>query len=260
MQQPQNAPQTNAENRRRTALWCSVSLCGLSVLVLVVGLLSATQTDNVAVSGYYPGIILSFGAFLGIVGLNLVENRRPMLVASIIFISLGVVSCFLCAIIDGIIAAEFIDRRPLMEGRCEFYSSTSYSYDNYYAEVHCNSYGSQCKLKVKSNTCYCCDLFRCDSVDYHVQYYEFTGVRSCWDVVNLYRLLWACVTLNVLGVFLGIITAAILGAFKDLVSLDSSDKNQDTNETTAPPPVGALWQSGPTEASPQCKTHENSLV
>lgn len=45
--------------RRRTALWCSVSLCGLSVLVLVVGLLSATQTDNVAVSGYYPGIIVS---------------------------------------------------------------------------------------------------------------------------------------------------------------------------------------------------------
>ncbi len=25
----------------------------------------------------------------------------------------------------------------------------------------------------------------------------------------------------------------------------------------APPPVGALWQSGPTEASPQCKTHES---
>ncbi|KTF94548.1 hypothetical protein cypCar_00047057, partial [Cyprinus carpio] len=145
---------------------------------------------------------------------------------------LGVVSCFLCAIIDGIIAAEFIDRRPLMEGRCEFYSSTSYSYDNYYAEVHCNSYGSQCKLKVKSNTCYCCDLFRCDSVDYHVQYYEFTGVRSCWDVVNLYRLLWACVTLNVLGVFLGIITAAILGAFKDLAPTVQSHMTP----SPAPPP------------------------
>lgn len=45
--------------RRRTALWCSVSLFGLSVLALVIGLLSATQTDNVAVSGYYPGIIVS---------------------------------------------------------------------------------------------------------------------------------------------------------------------------------------------------------
>lgn len=80
---------------------------------------------------------------------------------------------------------------------------------------------------------YCMTLCMCVcvSVNYHVQYYEFTGVRSCWDVVNLYRLLWACVALNVLGVFLGIITAAILGAFKDLVSLDSSDTNQDTNET-----------------------------
>ncbi|KAG1939268.1 transmembrane protein 255B [Pimephales promelas] len=234
----QNAPQTNADpadvfvKRRRTALWCSVSLFGLSVLVLVVGLLSATHTDNVAVSGYYPGIILSFGAFLGVVGLNLVENRRPMLVASIIFISLGVVSCFLCSIIDGIIAAEFIDRRPLMEGRCEFYSSSSYSYDSYYTEVHCNSYGNPCKLKVKTNTCYCCDLYHCDSVDYSGHYYAFTGVSSCWDVVNLYRLMWACVTLNILGVFLGIITAAVLGAFKDLAPVAHSHMTP----SPAPPP------------------------
>ncbi|XP_051561679.1 transmembrane protein 255B-like [Myxocyprinus asiaticus] len=239
--QQQPAPQTHAENayaadqygkRRRTALWCSVALFGLSVLALVIGLLCATQTDNVAVSGYYPGIILSFGAFLGVVGLNLVENRRPMLVASIIFISLGVVSCFLCAIIDGIIAAKFIDTRTLLEGRCEFYSSASgYSYENYYTEVHCHSYGNQCALKLKSNTCYCCDLHSCDSSDYHAQYYMFTGVRSCWDVVYLYRLLWACVSLNVLGVFLGIITAAILGAFKDLVMIRSQ-----TAASPAPPP------------------------
>ncbi|XP_051759357.1 transmembrane protein 255B [Ctenopharyngodon idella] len=228
-QQPNADPADVFVKRRRTALWCSVSLFGLSVLILVVGLLSATQTDNVAVSGYYPGIILSFGAFLGVVGLNLVENRRPMLVASIIFISLGVVSCFLCSIIDGIIAAEFIERRPLMEGRCEFYSSSSsYSYDSYYTEVHCN----QCKMKVKSNTCYCCDLFHCDSLDYQVQYYEFTGVSSCWDVVNLYRLLWAGVMLNVLGVFLGIITAALLGAFKDL----APTAHNNMTPSPAPPP------------------------
>uniref|UniRef100_A0A3B4DQJ6 Transmembrane protein 255B n=1 Tax=Pygocentrus nattereri TaxID=42514 RepID=A0A3B4DQJ6_PYGNA len=125
--------------RRRTALWCTVVLLMLSIVVLVIGLLSATRTGNVAVAGYYPGIILSFGTFLGIVGLNVVENRRPMLVASIIFVSLGVISCFFCAIVDGIIAAEFIDRRPLMEGRCEFYASGSgYAYDNYYTEVSTN--------------------------------------------------------------------------------------------------------------------------
>uniref|UniRef100_A0A8C2Q6P0 Uncharacterized protein n=1 Tax=Cyprinus carpio TaxID=7962 RepID=A0A8C2Q6P0_CYPCA len=143
------------------------------------------------------------------------------LVASIIFISLGVVSCFLCSIIDGIIAAEFIDRRPLMEGQLKQITHEEHNDHNVCHESH-----NICKLKVKSNTCYCCDLFHCDSVDYRVQYYEFTGVSSCWDVVKLYRLLWACVMLNVLGVFLGIITAAILGAFKDLVSLDSSDTSQ----------------------------------
>ena len=59
--------------------------------------------------------------------------------------------------------------------------------------------------------------FSPSSPEYHRQYYAFTGVNSCWDVVHLHRLLWACVVLNVLGLFLGIITAAILGAYKDLV-------------------------------------------
>ena len=44
------------------------------------------------------------------------------------------------------------------------------------------------------------------------------GVRGCQDVLHLYRLLWASAALNVLGLFLGIVTAAVLGAFKDMVS------------------------------------------
>lgn len=59
------------------------------------------------------------------------------------------------------------------------------------------------------------------STEYHTQYYEFTGVSSCWDVIHLHRLLWASVVLNVIGLFLGIVTAAILGAYKDLVSTAS---------------------------------------
>ncbi|TRY92716.1 hypothetical protein DNTS_024808 [Danionella cerebrum] len=238
MQPPQNSagssdPAEEHIKRRRSALALSLSLFALSVLVLVLGLLSATRTDNVAVSGYYPGIILSFGSFLGVVGLNLVENRRPMLVASIIFISLGVVSCFLCSIIDGIIAAEFIDRRPLLEGRCQFFSSsTSNYYENYYTEVECH--GSGCKLKVRSNTCYCCDLFHCDSMEYNSVYYQFSGVSGCNDVLTLYRMIWACVTLNVLGVFLGIINAAVLGAFKDLAPATLSHVNPAPSQ--APPP------------------------
>lgn len=50
-------------------------------------------------------------------------------------------------------------------------------------------------------------------------YYEFLGVSSCQDVVHLYRLLWSSTVLNIIGLFLGIITAAILGAFKDMVRL-----------------------------------------
>ncbi|XP_077450984.1 transmembrane protein 255B isoform X1 [Stigmatopora argus] len=230
MQQPEAQPVTQPPDtteildpevayvrRRKTALWITVALLTLSLVVLAVGLISLTRTDNVPVAGYYPGIILSFGAFLGIVGIHLVENRRPMLMASIIFISIGVIASFFCAIVDGIIASEFVDIRPLQEDMCDFYTSDSgYAYDSYYTEVTCRSFDKSCKLKLRSNTCFCCYLYNCESTDYHPSYYEFTGVSGCWDVIHLHRLLWASVVLNIIGLFLGIIAAAILGAYKDM--------------------------------------------
>ncbi|KAK2920064.1 transmembrane protein 255B [Channa argus] len=211
-------PEDTYMHRRRTALWVTVLLLVLGLVVLAVGLSSATRTDNVPVAGYYPGITLSFGAFLGIVGIQLVENRKPMLTAAIIFISIGVITAFFCAIVDGIIASEFIDSRPLKENMCDFYVSESgYSYDSYYNEVQCRSFNKVCELKVRSNTCYCCHLYQCDSSEFNTQYFEFTGVNSCWDVIYLYRLLWASVVLNVTGLLLGIIAAAILGAYKDML-------------------------------------------
>ncbi|XP_030582258.1 transmembrane protein 255B [Archocentrus centrarchus] len=203
--------------RRRTALWVTVSLLALGLLALTIGLISATRTDNVSVVGQYPGIILSFGAFLGIVGIHLVENRRPMLVSAIIFISIGVVTACFCAIMEGIIASEFIDITPLQEGMCAFRPSGSgYTYDSYNTEVKCRSFEKTCNLQVRSSTCYCCYLYNCES-EYMKYYYEFTGVSSCWDVVHLYRLMWTSVVLNMIGLFLGINTAAILGAYKEYI-------------------------------------------
>lgn len=45
--------------RRKSALWVTVSLLALALVVLTVGLISATRTDNVPVAGYYPGITVS---------------------------------------------------------------------------------------------------------------------------------------------------------------------------------------------------------
>ncbi|XP_076159904.1 transmembrane protein 255B [Alosa pseudoharengus] len=222
--------------RRRAALGCTLALLALSLVVLTIGLVASTRTDNVAVAGFYPGIILSFGSFLGILGIKLMENRRPMLIAAIIFISLGIKSCLFCAIIDGVIAAEFLDIRPLIQGRCSFYSSgVDHEYGNYYGgtEVTCQSYNKRCELRVKANSCYCCDLYNCESSDYQERYYEFVGVRGCWDVVHLHRLLWASVVLNVTGIFLGITTAAILGGFKNV----SPDPPQASLTPNPPPPL-----------------------
>ncbi|XP_074986127.1 transmembrane protein 255B isoform X8 [Caretta caretta] len=173
--------------RKKTSLWLTVSLLVVSVFVLTIGLAATTRTENVTVGGYYPGIILGFGSFLGIIGINLVENRRQM------------------------------DPRPLYTRRCQFYSSgIGFLYDAYQTEVTCYTLNSKCQLRVKSNTCYCCDLYNCENSEQSTSYYEFLGVNSCQDVVHLYRLLWASTVLNIIGLFLGIVTAAILGAFKDM--------------------------------------------
>ncbi|XP_063248786.1 transmembrane protein 255B isoform X1 [Prinia subflava] len=147
-------------------------------------------------------------------------HENSQLVASIVFISFGVVAAFCCAIVDGVFAARHIEPRPLYNKRCQFYSSgIGFLYDAYQTEVTCHTLNSKCQLKVKSNTCYCCDLYNCENSDQSSSYYEFLGVSSCQDVLHLYRLLWSSTVLNIIGLFLGIITAAILGAFKDMVPL-----------------------------------------
>ncbi|KAM6382282.1 transmembrane protein 255B isoform 2-T2 [Alca torda] len=176
--------------RKKTSLWFTVALLVVSVFILTIGLAATTRTENVTVGGYYPGIVLGFGSFLGIVGIHLVENRRQM------------------------------EPRPLYNKRCQFYSSgIGFLYDAYQTEVTCYNLNSKCQLKVKSNTCYCCDLYNCENSEQSSSYYEFLGVSGCQDVVHLYRLLWSSTVLNIIGLFLGIITAAILGAFKDMVPL-----------------------------------------
>ncbi|KAM6179902.1 transmembrane protein 255B [Erethizon dorsatum] len=206
--------------RRRTSLWFVGSLLLVSALILTIGLTATTRTENVTVGGYYPGIILGFGSFLGVIGIHLVENRRQMLVAAIVFISFGVVAAFCCAIVDGVFAAQHMELRPLSMDRCQFYSSgAGYLHDVYQTEVTCYSLTGKCQLKVRSNTCYCCDLYMCESAELSPTYYEFVGVRSCQDVVHLYRLLWVSTVLNILGLCMGIVTAAVLGAFKDMVPL-----------------------------------------
>ncbi|XP_069060735.1 transmembrane protein 255B [Pleurodeles waltl] len=216
----------NFTKRKRKSLWFAISLLVVSVFILTIGLAATTRTSNVTVGGYYPGIILAFGSFLGIIGIHLVENRKQMLVASIVFISFGVVAAFCCAIVDGVFAARHIEPRPLYTGRCQFYSSgTGFIYDNYQTEVTCNKLNSRCELRVKSNTCYCCDLYNCENPEQSTSFYEFVGVSSCHDVLHLYRLLWTSTVLNIIGIFLGIITAAILGAFKDMVPLSQTAFN-----------------------------------
>uniref|UniRef100_G1LCZ3 Transmembrane protein 255B n=1 Tax=Ailuropoda melanoleuca TaxID=9646 RepID=G1LCZ3_AILME len=122
--------------RKKTSLWFVGSLLVVSVSILTIGLAATTRTENVTVGGYYPGITLGFGAFLGIIGINLVENRRQMLVAAIVFISFGVVAAFCCAIVDGVFAARHIDPRPLTMGRCQFFASEAgYVHDAYQTEV-----------------------------------------------------------------------------------------------------------------------------
>ncbi|XP_062440770.1 transmembrane protein 255A isoform X2 [Rhea pennata] len=257
--------------RKRNSLYVTVTLLIVSVLILTVGLAATTRTQNVTVGGYYPGVILGFGSFLGIIGSNLIENKRQMrrwlpaqtqprlcagvaggcdlygsyvvssfhmtsqrfawlrnshpchgkvitnsftaqLVASIVFISFGVIAAFCCAIVDGVFAARHIDLRPLYAGRCQYYSKSTTP-----PEAICHPQRrAPCTPKIKTNTCFCCDLYNCGKVEISGGYYEYIDVSSCQDIIHLYHLLWSATILNIVGLFLGIITAAILGGFKDM--------------------------------------------
>ncbi|XP_035805163.1 transmembrane protein 255A isoform X2 [Amphiprion ocellaris] len=244
------------KRRKRKSIIVTVMLLIVSVLILIFGLAATTRTQNITVGGYYSGLILGFGSFLGIIGAHLIENKRQMLVASIVFISFGVVAAFCCAIVDGVFAARHIDLRPLYAGRCEYHSSDTAS-DR---DVPCQtSSRTSCYLRVKSNTCYCCDLYNCgkehplmglqnkdvlkkfrkssmiwNRVEVIGGYHEYTDVRSCQDVVHLYHLLWSATILNIVALFLGIITAAVLGGFKDMTPSTASESTSEPEAITAP--------------------------
>ncbi|KAL4631596.1 transmembrane protein 255A-like [Arapaima gigas] len=235
------------KSRKRKSIVVTVSLLIVSLLVLTIGVAATTRTHNVTVGGYYPGAILGFGSFLGIIGAHLIENKRQMLVASIMFISFGVVAALCCAIVDGVFAARHIDLGPLYAGRCEYYSSVT-SYDR---DVHCQTASRvSCNLRVKSNTCYCCELYTCGSrVELTGGYHEYTEVRSCQDVVQLYLLLWFATILNIVALLLGIVTAAVLGGFKDMTPTGTPDSCE-PGPVTGPVSAPALAPAAAPTAAP----------
>ncbi|XP_034037667.1 transmembrane protein 255A isoform X1 [Thalassophryne amazonica] len=247
------------KRRKRKSIIVTVMLLIVSVLILIFGLAATTRTQNITVGGYYPGVILGFGSFLGIIGAHLIENKRQMLVASIVFISFGVVAAFCCAIVDGVFAARHINLGPLYAGRCQYHSSDTAS-DR---DVPCQTSSRvSCNLRVKSNTCYCCDLYNCgkqhplmglqnkdvlkkfkkssmiwNRVDVIGGYHEYTDVSSCRDVVHLYHLLWSVTILNIVALFLGIITAAVLGGFKDMIPSPASESSSEPEPISTAPVV-----------------------
>nr|XP_051683740.1 transmembrane protein 255A isoform X3 [Oryctolagus cuniculus] len=195
--------------RKRNSIYVTVTLLIVSVLILTVGLAATTRTQNVTVGGYYPGVILGFGSFLGIIGSNLVENKRQM------------------------------DLKPLYANRCHYVPKTSQkeaeevissstknspsarvmrNLTQTAREVNCPHLSRGfCTPRIRGNTCFCCDLYNCGNrVEITGGYYEYIDVSSCQDIIHLYHLLWSATILNIVGLFLGIITAAVLGGFKDM--------------------------------------------
>ncbi|XP_019489527.1 PREDICTED: transmembrane protein 255A isoform X6 [Hipposideros armiger] len=254
--------------RKRNSIYVTVTLLMVSVLILTVGLAATTRTQNVTVGGYYPGVILGFGSFLGIIGSNLVENKRQMLVASIVFISFGVIAAFCCAIVDGVFAARHIDLKPLYANRCHYVPKTSQkeaeevissstknssvrvmrNLTQAAREVKCPHLSREfCTPRIRGNTCFCCDLYNCGNrMEIIGGYYEYIDVSSCQDIIHLYHLLWSATILNIVGLFLGIITAAVLGGFKDMhsgVFPSSPPSGLSEEPQSASPSPSYMWSS-----------------
>lgn len=91
-------PAAQYHRRRRTALWVTISLLTLGLLVLTVGLISATRTDNVPVVGLYPGIIVS-GGYLYSVNVLSVMKQTFMLLSRTLHVYTHSF-CFLCPAVE----------------------------------------------------------------------------------------------------------------------------------------------------------------
>ncbi|XP_043975639.1 transmembrane protein 255B [Gambusia affinis] len=203
--------------RVRRALWLVLSMLSLSLLLVVLGAYTTTRTESLNVTGYMSGVFLTLGSFLGLLGLLLEENGKQLLTAAIVFLSFGIITSFLCLMIDGVGILLNMDMRPLKAGRCQFYSSgSSFVYENFYTTVPCWNLKESCNLTVRSGTCYCCDLYNCANGDYMNNYFEFVGVQSCEEVFTLYILIWTLTGVNLVALFTGILTAAVLGNIKYL--------------------------------------------
>ncbi|XP_039985938.1 transmembrane protein 255B [Xiphias gladius] len=220
------------------ALWLVLGMLGLSLLLVVLGVYTTTRTESLNVTGYSSGVILTLGSFLGLLGLRLEENRKQLLTAAIVFLSFGIITCFLCLVIDGGCIVLNLDMRPLRAERCQYYSGgTSYFYENFYTSVSCWNLKESCNMTVRSGTCYCCDLYDCANGGYLSNYYEFVGVRSCKEVFTLYILIWTLTGLNLVALFTGILTTAVLGSIKDW---RRSSPVTEPSESTASSPTAPL--------------------
>uniref|UniRef100_A0A3B4VE79 Transmembrane protein 255B-like n=1 Tax=Seriola dumerili TaxID=41447 RepID=A0A3B4VE79_SERDU len=181
--------------RVRRALWLVLGMLSLSLLLVVLGVYTTTRTESLNVTGYTSGVILT---------------------AAIVFLSFGIITSFLCLVIDGVCIVLNMDMRPLRAERCQYYSSgTSYVYENFYTSVSCWNLKESCTMTVRSGTCYCCDLYDCANGGYLNNYYEFVGVQSCDEVFTLYILICTLTGLNLVALFTGILTTAVLGSIKD---------------------------------------------
>uniref|UniRef100_UPI0037E90467 transmembrane protein 255B n=1 Tax=Semicossyphus pulcher TaxID=241346 RepID=UPI0037E90467 len=222
--------------RVRRALCLVLGMLNLSLLLVVLGVYTTTRTESLNVTGYTSGVILTLGSFLGLLGLRLEENRKQLLTASIVFLSFGIITSFLCLVIDGVCIVLSMDMRPLTAGRCQYYSSGSgYIYENFYTSVTCLNLKESCSMTIRSGTCYCCDLYDCANGGYLSNYYEFVGVQSCEEVFTLYILIWALAGLNLVALFTGILTTAVLGSIKDMRSSSPvTEPSESTSSPTAP--------------------------
>ncbi|XP_028276019.1 transmembrane protein 255B [Parambassis ranga] len=247
------APKSQATEimvRVRRALWLVLGMLSLSLLMVVLGVYTTTRTESLNVTGYASGVILTLGSFLGLLGLRLEENRKQLLVAAIVFLSFGVITSFMCLVVDGVYIVLNMDVRSLKAGRCQHYSSgsSSYIYENFYTSVSCWNLKESCTMTVRSGTCYCCDLYDCANGGYLSNYYEFVGVQSCEEVLTLYILIWTLASLNLVALFMGILTTAVLGSIKD--SRSSSPVTEPPG-TTASSPTAPLLMDANTHTAHQ---------
>ncbi|XP_039249929.2 transmembrane protein 255A-like [Styela clava] len=200
---------TSLENlytlHRKFAVRSTVAVAFTMILVFSVGLHTYIMMINSESGAFWPAVPMLLGVVFAYTGLNLKILGRPMMIASMVFMAIAVLMCFIAAIADGAAAQDIhhTDFRMCFYAENDDFTPPCIDNDtrqyNIYPKRSCNCC-SQWKNAYITTTWYNVDA--CETISHTFQGFLWTSV-AC----NIFAVVVCVMSCSSIGGYLSSITA-----------------------------------------------------